>query len=188
MRAAKYLRQLHLAANRPSVLGRARGRQLLLACYLLLLRPVRPLGKLLRLRGSPLGLFAVAEFPKIAMAQRLPRRDSVVWVVCKNLQHELHSFRRRVGDQLRDARALGRLEVEVDVGRVLAELLQQLLRRCAKDTVDPLCSNFFSEHEKAGGAKHSYLVIVSSSLVPGKSGKRLTISKNTAPTPQISIL
>ena len=99
--------------------------------------------------GSRLFL-GLAQLSEVGVAKRLPRRDSVVWVVCKNLQHELHSFRRRVGDQLRDARALGRLEVEVDVGRVLAELLQQLLGRCAKDAVDPVCSNFFSECEKAG--------------------------------------
>ena len=78
----------------------------------------------------------VTQLAEIRVSERLASGQPIVRVVGQDLQHQLNCVWRRMWDQLRDARTLRRGKVEVDVGRVLPELLEQLLRRSAEHTMD----------------------------------------------------
>ena len=76
-------------------------------------------------------ILLLAKLPEPGMLQSLACGDTVIRVVDEELLNQVLNFGRRMRNQLDDARALNRREVELHMRRILLKVVEQALVRRA---------------------------------------------------------
>ena len=150
---------------------------------------------------------------KVGVRQRLRAGKPLAWVVSQQLLHEIHRLCAGMRYEAADAAALARRKTEAcRIAALLCKGLQDLGWRLPQHALYPVnlvhlagaCACGASTDPAAAQRRRGCCTVLRSSgkalsrgegnirkhggvRVPGKTGNRLTTSKNTQPTPQVSI-